>query len=164
MSWSALCSPALLGPSIKALSQEPRLAMVWLPFCCTNSWIWLTEPFKHVSLHVPRNFPDKSSPYPEAIIFLLDFSPVSACCLTLLRHPFPHVGASGCIFLRCKSGCSVLRQHHGHNESRILHAFIFSPQGGGGLENSTSTQWKSVQEFWGNSTQKENKRSSSVSQ
>lgn len=69
MTQSALCSPALLGPSIKALCQKPCLAMVWSPFCSTNSWIWLTELFKHISLHVPRNFPDKGNPYPEAIIF-----------------------------------------------------------------------------------------------
>ena len=104
MTWSALCSPALLGPSIKALCREPRLAMACSPFCSPNSWIWLTQLFKHISLHVPRNFPDKSSPYPEAIIFLLDFLPVSACCLTPLWSQFHKVGESGCVFLRCKPG------------------------------------------------------------
>lgn len=149
MTQSALCSLALLGPSIKALCQEPCLAMAWSPFCSTNSWIWLTVPFKHVSLHVPRNFPDKSSPYPEAIIFLLDFSPVSACCLTPLHSWFHNVGASGCLFLRCKPGCPVLRQHHGHRESFLLSAFLFSPLWGRVLENVTSIQWQSAQWFFG---------------
>lgn len=111
MTWSALCSLALLGPSMKALCQEPCVAMEWLPFCSTNSWIWLTEPFKHVSLHVPRNFLDKSSAYPEAIVFLLDFSPVSACCLTPLHSQLYNVGESSCIFLRHKPGCPLLRWH-----------------------------------------------------
>lgn len=152
MTQSALCSPALLGPSIKALCQKPCLAMVWSPFCSTNSWIWLTELFKHISLHVPRNFPDKGNPYPEAIIFPLDFSPVSACCLTLLHSRFHNIGESGCIFLRCKPRCPVLRQHHGHSESFILSAFIFSPLWGRVLENVTSIQWKSVQWFGGSYT------------
>lgn len=124
MTWSALCSPALLSPSTKALCQESCLAMAWPPFCSTNSWIWLTEPFKHDSLHVPRNFPDKSSPYPEAIIFLLDFSPVSVCCLTPLQSQFHKAGELGSIFLRCKPGHPVLRQHSGHSESFPLPAFL----------------------------------------
>ncbi|EAW59006.1 hCG1651709, isoform CRA_b, partial [Homo sapiens] len=37
------------------------------------------------------NFPDKSSAYPEAIVFLLDFSPVSACCLTPLHSQLCNV-------------------------------------------------------------------------
>lgn len=149
MTWSVLCSLALLGPSIKALCQEPCLAMAWSPFCSTNSWIWLTEAFKHVSLHVPRNFPDKSSPYPEAIIFLLNLFPVSACCLTPLRSQFHNIGEPGCVFLRCKPGCPGLRQHHAHSESFILQAFVFSPHWGRVLGNSTSIQRKSVQKFGG---------------
>lgn len=37
------------------------------------------------------------------------------------------VSESGRIFLRCKPRCPVLREHHGHDESFILCAFIFSP-------------------------------------
>lgn len=137
MTRSVLCSPALLGSSIKALCQELCWAMAWSPFCSTNSWIWLTEAFKHVSLHVPRNFPDKSSPCPEAIIFLLDSFPVSACCPTPLRSQFHNAGEAGCVFLRCKPGCPGLRQDQDHSESFILHAFIIALSEAEALELST---------------------------
>jgi hypothetical protein len=120
MTWSALCYLALLGPSMKALCQEPCLAMVWLPFCSTNSWIWLTEPFKHVSLHVPRTLPDKSSLYPEAIVLVLDFSPVSACWLTHQQSRLYNVDVSGCC-PQSQAWLPSMEEASGHREPLIFY-------------------------------------------
>lgn len=83
-------SPALLGPSMKAFCQEPCLAVVRWPFYSTDSWIWLT-PQNRLSMSLfmfPGIFLREQS-HPEAITFLLDFSPRSACSL-MLPQGGPH--------------------------------------------------------------------------